>query len=273
MSEMLHTVEEGAERGWPLFPLHDKKPLFERCKIEGCRGECGGVGHGYLDATTDVAVLRSWWRRHPDAGIGAATGVLFDVLDIDGPKGFAALDEANTDGHHIVGPMASTGRGLHIYVQPTGEGCTSNKFKVDYRGKGGYVVIPPSLHPSGRRYQWQGFDWDTALRPTPQWVLDLVFRRAQGQPTYRPSKRRKRFGRGYAQAALRHASERVRVLEEGERRTRLNAEVWSLAPLVGRDGLTREQVFDVMLDAGLATGLPEREAAKTIEDALVRADR
>jgi hypothetical protein len=39
--------------------------------------------HGKDDATTDLRVIRSWWRRNPNYNIGLVCGVIFDVLDID----------------------------------------------------------------------------------------------------------------------------------------------------------------------------------------------
>src|SRR4051812_46368242 len=64
-----------AEHGWPIFPLrpHGKTPL---------------TAHGFKDATTDTGTVRDWWTATPDANIGVATGVLFDVIDVDGPDGF-----------------------------------------------------------------------------------------------------------------------------------------------------------------------------------------
>ena len=40
------------------------------------------------------------------------------------------------------------------------------------RGDGGYIVAPPSLHPSGRRYEWapgRGPD-EIELAPFPRWL-------------------------------------------------------------------------------------------------------
>src|SRR4029450_12030998 len=49
------------------------------------------VPHGVKDATCNRARLLAWWPRHPQANIGLATGHRFDVLDVDGPEGQAAM--------------------------------------------------------------------------------------------------------------------------------------------------------------------------------------
>ena len=48
------------------------------------------------------------------------------------------------------------GGGWHYYLAPTGLGNVhpAGLAHVDWRGRGGYVVAPPSRHASGRRYRW-----------------------------------------------------------------------------------------------------------------------
>jgi hypothetical protein len=43
------------------------------------------------------------------------------------------------------------------------------------RGDGGYVIVPPSLHASGRRYAWEinHHPDDTPLAPMPPWLVAL----------------------------------------------------------------------------------------------------
>src|SRR5207247_9654927 len=41
---------------------------------------------------------------------------------------------------------------------------------LDVRGEGGYIVVPPSLHESGRRYMWMN---DEQLAPFPDLLADL----------------------------------------------------------------------------------------------------
>lgn len=150
-----------AKQGIPVFPCRpmDKIPLIksphpEPAERAACPGPaaCGQWGHGFADATTDLAVLHEWWERWPRANIGLATGHLFDVLDIDGPAGYqqAALLTLN-----IFGKVRTPGHGgRHWYLPVSGRG---NRAKMatdlDYRGKGGYVVAPPSRTPNGW-YEW-----------------------------------------------------------------------------------------------------------------------
>jgi KaiC/GvpD/RAD55 family RecA-like ATPase len=58
-------------------------------------------------------------------------------------------------------PIVETGKGFHVYYRHPG-GEVRNGVRVgrvddvviDIRGDGGYVVAPPSIHESGRNYQW-----------------------------------------------------------------------------------------------------------------------
>lgn len=70
-----------AARGIPVFPLTpgSKKPL--------------PGSHGFKEATTNEATIRSWWDANPNANIGLPTGVVFSVLDVDGFEGGEALEE------------------------------------------------------------------------------------------------------------------------------------------------------------------------------------
>lgn len=138
--------------GVPVFPL------TERAKTPLPRS------HGCRDATVDVDAVRAWWGRFPNANIGIATGHVVDVIDIDGLRGNIALAGMLGDAphalDHVIGKV-STPRpgGRHLYV-PTRAGY-SNGAKlddgIDYRGRGGYVVAPPSYvveRTYEGRYTW-----------------------------------------------------------------------------------------------------------------------
>ena len=134
------------------------------------------VPHGVKDATTNRARVLAWWTRHPQANIGLATGHAFDVLDVDGPAGAHAIRAlAAAHGLHSSGPLVRTGGGgWHYYLAPTGLGNVqpSGLGHVDWRGRGGYVVAPPSRHASGHPYQWvAGRDLDTPLAEVPSVLL------------------------------------------------------------------------------------------------------
>jgi hypothetical protein len=155
-----------ASLGYRVLPLHHPVPTSSAqgpgmlCSCGDLA--CGGVGkhpltpHGLNDATGDPARLARWWRRWPQANIGLVTGELVDVLDIDGPAGRAALRRFAADhDFRLDGPLAQTGSGWHYYVAPTGSGNRAGLLEqVDWRGRGGYVVAPPSRHATGRHYRW-----------------------------------------------------------------------------------------------------------------------
>jgi len=174
----LHAALDYARRGWAVFPCRPKgkEPL---------------TPHGCRDATTDPQTIAGWWRRWPDANVAIATGPVSGllVLDIDGAEGEESL--AALAGEY--GPLPATpevltpGGGRHIYFHhPYGDpvrcavrlGAWAG---LDLRAAGGYVVAPPSVHPTGRPYVWEvSSDPDTTpLAEPPAWLLALAAERAK----------------------------------------------------------------------------------------------
>lgn len=135
-----------AANGIAVFRLQprDKKPF------PGSRG--------FKDATTNLAQVRAWWTATPNANIGIPTGQHgFDVIDIDPPAGpLSLLDLRDADVvPEVIGKVITPRCGDHLYVRASGDGNTSGLLPgIDYRGRGGYVVAPPSIGPNGVRYTW-----------------------------------------------------------------------------------------------------------------------
>lgn len=128
-----------AEHGLPVFPLQPGTKI----PMKGSRG-C-------KDATTDAAQIRAWWEVNLEANIGLATGHVVDVVDVDGPAGQKSRAElwdstfARIDADAIAKVLTPRAGGMHLYVPATGDGNSAGLAPgVDYRGRGGYVVAPPS---------------------------------------------------------------------------------------------------------------------------------
>ena len=71
-----------------------------------------------------------------------------------------------------------TARGRHLYFQlpadvPIPNSAGKIAAGIDVRGTGGYVLAPPSMHPSGRPYCWS-VDSHNALAPAPDWLLVMI---------------------------------------------------------------------------------------------------
>jgi hypothetical protein len=136
--------------GWPVFPLKPK-------------GKAPLTKNGFKDATTDVNLINLWWCSWPHANVGIPTGIHFDVIDVDPPRGWESWHGIQKlvlpDVHARV---ATASGGAHFYVTPTGSGNRAGIYPgIDYRGVGGYVVAPPS---------WLGehrYSWTFGIHPSP----------------------------------------------------------------------------------------------------------
>jgi hypothetical protein len=212
----------------------------------------------------------AWWTRHPQANIGLATGHTFDVLDVDGPAGAHAIQElAATHGLHSSGPLVRTGGGgWHYYLAPSslGNARPQGLEHVDWRGRGGYVVAPPSRHASGRPYQWViGRDLDAPLAEVPA----PLRARLEHRPPVWPAGPVELAATGadpgdrYARAALAQELTRVAAAPVGHRNRQLWESTRNLYNLVATGALDHREVDQGLLAAADRCGLLEEEPRQT----------
>jgi hypothetical protein len=156
-------------RGWSVLPLRprDKRPLFAWEHLQHQQ-----------PSEQDVA---DWFRRWPEANIGIITGEISNliVLDIDPKHGGDVALERLEQRFGELSPTVEAitgGDGRHLYFAHPG-GLTRNRAGlaqgIDLRGDGGYIVAPPSIHPTGVPYEWapgRSPD-DITLAPLPRWIL------------------------------------------------------------------------------------------------------
>jgi hypothetical protein len=154
-----------AQLGWSLIPLkpHSKEPLVPWKALQKRKL-----------TEPEIADL---FEQHPDANIGIVTGTISKifVLDCDAPDAVKRLGVSET-------PIAETSRGRHYYFRLPKANIRSVAGiaeGLDIRADGGYVVSPPSFHPSGRRYDWvippRGVDtYGAEPAPPPSWVMEML---------------------------------------------------------------------------------------------------
>lgn len=275
---------EYAARGWPTFPIWSPADCAEqRCRPD--RAECSSPGkhpltpHGLYDATTNLDVIRSWWRRWPNANVGLRTGVRFDVLDVDGPAAGRALAIAaqlageDTETCWGWGPMSLTAAGAHLLYEPTGAGNASGLVvpKIDWRGAGGYIVAPPSVHASGHTYAWHhDCPPDAPLPLAPVFLVAALFKLTR---TSQRGPRRASADAPASPGALAGMVRHLAAAPEGERNDRLNWASWKLGEKRRRgeiDDATARQVLGELHDTAIDIGLTDREVAATIRSGWTR---
>ena len=186
-------------RGWSIVPLHT-------AVLRGCscgRADCPSPGkhprlpwESWQRQRPTIELVRRWWRRWPDANLGAVTGAVSGVivLDVDPRnRGESSLEDLED----AYGPLPVTleartgGGGRHLYFGHPGRAVVSGPIApgLDLKGDGGLIVLPPSLHPSGATYRWapgRGPD-DVEPATAPPWVLALGGdRRRVVEPARRP---------------------------------------------------------------------------------------
>jgi Bifunctional DNA primase/polymerase, N-terminal len=260
-----------AALGFPVVAMHAARPGGScSCPDPACSdpGKHPRLAGWKRLASTDPAQVGEWWRRWPTANLGLVTGRRFDVLDLDGTQGVEALRAALSiaPAEHP-GPVARTGGGgWHLLYAPTGLGNRVGLLPgVDWRGRDGLIVAPPSQHARGVRYAWVR-PLTATLPSVPAGLRRLLApppaQRTTLPPASQPTRRNGGRAGRYAQAALQREAARVRAAPPGTCNDTLNRAAYNLGQLVAASLLEADQVRAVLLAAALAapgTGHADRE--------------
>jgi hypothetical protein len=249
-------------------------PLRTREKVPATRS-------GFKDAMRDARQIARWWDAMPDANIGIACGASgIVVLDIDTKAGadpheiLARLDRA---GAPVVGtglaperceryPESLAGRrGVQVYF--AGEMPSAARLTIpgcEIKGTGGYVVGPPSVHPSGVEYVGQ-LPPVVELPSVPRWLVELV-RRAEPRPFVN-------VPAGRTADPCRVLSGLAGVVRSAPVGDRNHALYWASCRVIEHadaGNLDEGQAFEELRAAALTAGLGEVEVGQTIRSALGR---
>lgn len=298
---MLPAARWWASKGVPVFPLHNAVLTSQLTWACSCGDPCKKdspakhprTHHGVHDATLDQSIITGWWEQWPEANIGLACGVTFDLLDIDGPAGFEMLKQLEDE----LGPLdplciVESGRadgGRHYYLSPPGLGALAGRQTapagIDVKSVGGYAVAPPSQHVTGSRYEmtlpYAAHNRDSNWTAVHARLRELAPRKPHVEPSTRPavpaehrSDAWRRRARNWCSKALQGAADTLAVMpERSGRNNYLNAQTWRMLRFAHAGHLETRDVLDTMRQAGVASGLSHTEIENTLRSAISGADK
>ena len=145
------------KHGFSVIPIGvDKKPLILWKEFQERRA-------------TEEEVL-GWFEKNPKANVGIVTGAISGIVVIDVEKG------GSTEGLTPTVIVKTGGGGFHYYYRHPGFEIKNDSRLIreltDFRGDGGYVIGPPSLHKSGQRYEWVVAPDEADMVDLPEWILN-----------------------------------------------------------------------------------------------------
>lgn len=248
-----------AQSGIPIFPCASggKRPMTHS---------------GFHEASRVTDQVHAWWARWPGANIGMPTGSEsgVDVVDVDvtgTDSGFAAFKRATAAGL-VEGELArvrTPSGGLHLYFPALAarpQRCwQAAAAHIDFRGDGGYVVVPPStLTTDNGRRSYRPYSLSAAdSKPVDAVALRRFIDPRPTRPALRPDP-----AMSPEPTRLAHW---VSKLQEGERNSGL---FWAACRL-SEAGFAPAAVEAALSPAAQTAGLPAWEISATISSASRRA--
>jgi hypothetical protein len=217
------------------------------------------------NATTDLEIIDRWWSAHRGANIGIATSNAV-VVDSD-PRHGGDESLAELEGRY--GGLPDTWRaqtahgGDHFWFDPGSVVVRNSASKLgpglDVRGRGGYVVAPPSKLEEGSDYLWvAGYGpHELPLAPMPAWLLALL----QGAGS---SSKRRNGADGQRVAA----GEWGDLLTGGIPEGRIQTTLWRVAAHLGGKNVAPPVLYACAYALGVVTGLEKRRVVDIVKRAL-----
>ena len=220
---MLAVARSYLSLGWSIIPQRpgDKKPRVRWKEFQEVR-----------PSDTQIS---DWWTRYPHDGIcgilGPISGIVaVDVDSLEAEKVFFELLGGEPNTRKTLSGSRKPGKAHYLFRCP--EFATAAKFtplhkQLEFRGHAGYVILPPSVHPSGNRYEWA--DPTAVIAELPPALAEVWRNNPRFQIRNKSSRRDRPFGA---------VSPQCPIVTPNSSRTLL-----SLLRLVGLAKSTRDWLF------------------------------
>jgi Bifunctional DNA primase/polymerase, N-terminal len=226
---------------------------------------------GFKDATDNPSIIERWFGDNYRRNLGVRTGAVSGIFALD----FDSL-EALEDFQAFFGPLpptlqSNTGRGRHFLLKwpllPLQNTVGKIWPHVDSRCDGGYIAVPPSLHPNGDHYKWAN-SRETPILEAPSWLLaglrkptaPDIPRRRQGEPQAaagRPG--------SYGETALRREiAALAAMLPDTARNSALNRVAFSMAQLAAGGEVNWADVEQALIGACIKNGLAKEDGLASV---------
>lgn len=141
-------VNEYIDSGWSILPVKpDEKRPYMTNWLQYTRTRPG------------KQLVSNWFNNLSGAGVGLVTGKISGVVVLDVENWCPTPVDELLKKYPTNMVARSGGGGVHLfYSYPQNVGRITNRVGIfegaDLRADGGFLVLPPTLHPSGNRYEW-----------------------------------------------------------------------------------------------------------------------
>lgn len=148
MAETSKLAREYVNQGWSILPVRpDEKRPYMNNWLQ------------YTHVRADRDTVDNWFNNLSGAGVGLVTGKVSGVvvLDVENDCPIPIEDLLRKYPTNLYSRTGSGGYHL-FYTYPHNVGRISNRVRIfegaDLRADGGFIVLPPTMHACGNRYEW-----------------------------------------------------------------------------------------------------------------------
>lgn len=238
--------------------------------------------------------LHAWFRKGGNIAIvgGKVSGNL-TIIDFDDlcDEIFMKWTEQPCT-HGLVGmlPFVQTGKGIHVYFRSNLEIPNKKLARkevdgkvlnlIETRGEGGYAICPPSIHPSGKQYQFIGdLGFEDIPLLTGEEAQGLIDTAEQFNEIIKPQRKRVVFSnnekisdsamRRYALGTLKGIASDLAAISQGDRNNRLYTSAFRLGRYAGARLLRTSEIEGEIRAACQQNGLIRDDGEYSFRATLV----
>lgn len=146
--DLLEYASRYVNSGWSILPVRpdEKRPYMTNWRQ-------------YMHQKADMKTVTPWFTMLKGAGVGMVTGKISNIIVLDIESYCPTPIEEILEEYPTQLVSRSGSGGYHLFYQyPTSRQSISNRVGIfkgaDLRADGGFIVLPPTMHPCGNRYEW-----------------------------------------------------------------------------------------------------------------------